>query len=69
MAARHNFEQQDVLRARINGIRQNLIWHKFIETSIELGLTVRTTGGAVLTHEINCSKEDFDVVLDLVNCS
>ena len=53
---RHAFEQEVIKD-----------WVIFSLTVVQLGLSCRVTGGNFLTHEINCTYEDFLIVLDLSN--
>ena len=42
-------------------------WVKFKKICGELGFTVRVTGGVFLTHELNGTEKDFEIILKLVN--
>jgi hypothetical protein len=62
---RTNFNQAEVLLLKFCKRDQDRIWVKFIEVSSSLGFKVRTTGGNYITHEIDCSYDDFKVILEL----
>ncbi len=66
MSKKHAFEQEVVTGTAGNWFSKESKWQKFKRACDELGYVVRVTGGNFLTHEINTSKEDFEVIIDLV---
>ena len=62
----HAFAQEEICGNSGNFFMKESKWQRFKLISVELGYLVRVTGGNFLTHEINGSKEDFDVILDLI---
>ncbi|HHZ71435.1 MAG TPA: hypothetical protein EYN54_14425 [Methylococcaceae bacterium] len=66
MSKQHAFEQETITGIGGNWFSKESKWNKFKGVCFELGYEVRVTGGNFLTHEINASREDFDVILDLM---
>ena len=68
MNDKHVFEETSVTGGTtgINWLEDEAEWQKFKTACDTLGFNVRATGGAFLTHEIDGSKEDFEVILDLM---
>ena len=65
MSKRHSFDQSEVLMLGFTKRQKNRAWLIFTEVLGELGLKVSVTGGNFLTHEINCTGDDFDIILGL----
>ena len=65
MAERHAFSSKDITEGGWSTEIKNKMWERFVVTSKDLGFRVRVTGGNFLTHDIDCSKEDFDTVIEL----
>ena len=65
---RHSFNQCEVLMLehRIGKKFKDEKWQEFKEVVNTLGFKVRVTGGVFLTHEINTSEEDFNIILEIV---
>ena len=66
MSAKHAFEQETITGIGGNWFAKESKWQKFKRVCDELGYVIRVAGGNFLTHEINTSREDFDVILDLI---
>lgn len=41
------------------------LWKEFVSLCEELGYKVRVTGGNDLTHEVNCTQEELNVIFEL----
>jgi hypothetical protein len=62
---RHSFNSEVVLRGIRGDVTRKHSFNRFLDLSKQLGYTVRVTGGVFLTHEIDCTEEDFQIILDL----
>lgn len=67
MSAKHTFEQNVITGCSGNWFAKESRWQRFKRVCNDLGYSIKVTGGTFLTHEINGSKEDFEVILDLIN--
>jgi hypothetical protein len=65
MAKQHTFKQEDITSESGSFFTQEARWQRFKRVCDELGYSIRVTGGAFLTHEIDGSKEDFETILEL----
>lgn len=63
---RHSFNQSQVLILGLSKREKDAKWAKFKAISEEFGYEVRVTGGNFLTHEITCTEEEFETILELV---
>jgi hypothetical protein len=64
---RHPFAQEEVVPNEIaETSKGNYLWNTFDAIVKGLGLNVRVTGCNDLSHDINCSKEDFETILALL---
>ena len=63
MSKKHAFNQEVIIGPFANDDK----WVKFKSICSQLGFTVRVTGGVFLTHELNGTIKDFEIILDLVN--
>jgi hypothetical protein len=66
MSIRHAFGQEDITGTYGSWFSRESKWQKFQKVYRELGFSVRVTGGNFLTHEIDCSNEDFEIILSLM---
>lgn len=62
---KHTFNQEEIL-STVHHSRQWERWAKFTKVVNELGYSIRVTGGNYLTHEINTTEEEFEVIKDIV---
>lgn len=62
---RHNFNQDEIYKS-VHTSRQEEQFRRFVKIVNELGYTIRVTGGAFLTHEINTTEEEFNIILELL---
>ena len=65
MSKRHNFNQEVILNFKYIA-RGKDTWRLFKSICDQLGYVVRVTGGVFLTHEIDCSEDDFNLILELM---
>ncbi len=66
---KHSFNQEQIeklsKRGGFTAFRKMSTWNSFIGVTTALQYKVRVTGGNFLTHEISCSEEEFEIVLEL----
>ena len=62
---RHTFSQ-DTIIGNVNPFNQERIWTTFAKTVSELGYKIRVIGGNFLTHDITCTEEEFNFILEYI---
>ena len=62
---RTNFNQDMIFGGVKSQHLQDSMWSDFINVVGELNCIIHVTGGAFLTHEINCSEDDLYIIIDL----
>lgn len=65
MSAKHAFSQDEISK-HIDIAIADRQWEHFINVVETLGYSVKITGGNFLTHQINCSSQDYQIILELL---
>lgn len=63
---RHSFDQSEILKAGHSKSEQDRLWSRFQSICSELGVQCRVTGGNFITHEVDCSEDDFRALIELI---
>ena len=63
---KHSFDQWDIIGKCVTDKQRAESWDAFTNVCYTLGLKLRVTGGVNLTHQISCTEEDCDTVLELI---
>lgn len=67
MSKRYKFSKSAIMKAysHLPSKVSDRKWKKLIECSTELGYEVKSIKGNFLTHEINTTQDEFNIILEL----
>jgi hypothetical protein len=62
----HAFNQEEVLMLGRTKQQKEAAWGQFSRICNTFDISVRVTGGLLLTHQVDCGEDDFNALLELV---